>query len=114
MSSVDCISCGIIIPRKFTSLLSVKAKHVSRLTSVVIECAEGLFSMASTKQQNDEKCSVMLLEPSSWELCGIISAKCACIVQEEGFEKVWNGVCRPRDACHKALQGFFIYVLFEI
>ena len=31
-SSVDCILCGIIIPENFTSLLSIKAKHVSGLT----------------------------------------------------------------------------------
>ncbi|KAJ7315079.1 hypothetical protein OS493_038971 [Desmophyllum pertusum] len=35
----------------------------------------------------------------------ITSAKCVCKVQEDGFEKAWNSVCRTRDACDSALQG---------
>jgi len=46
--------------------------------------------------------------------CSIISAKCACKVQEEGFENVWNGMCQTRDACHKTLQVLFMCVLFRI
>ena len=34
------------------------------------------------------------LSPVVLGKCSIISAKCACKVQEEGFEKAWNGVCR--------------------
>ena len=54
------------------------------------------------------------LSPVVLGKCSIISAKCACKVQEEGFENAWNGVCRTRDACDKALQGLFMCVLFKI
>ena len=73
---------------------------------IVVQDAEGSLSMPSTKQQDNKKSCVVLLEPNSFGKCSIISAKCACKVQVEGFENAWNGVCGTRDACDKALQGF--------
>ncbi|XP_029185667.2 uncharacterized protein LOC114953558 [Acropora millepora] len=45
------------------------------------------------------------LSPVFWGKCSIISAKCVCKVEEDGFEKAWNNVCRTRDACDSALKG---------
>ena len=42
--------------------------------------------------------------------CSIISAKCVCKVEEEGFENAWNSVCRTRDACDRALRGWFVVI----
>ena len=36
------------------------------------------------------------LSPVFLGKCSVISAKCVCDVQEEGFENAWNNVCRNR------------------
>ena len=48
------------------------------------------------------------LSPVFLGKCSIIIAKCVCKVEEEGFENAWNNVCRTRDACDRALQGWFV------
>ena len=48
------------------------------------------------------------LSPVFLGKCCIISAKCVCKVDEEGFENAWNDVCRTRDACDRTLQGWFV------
>ena len=47
------------------------------------------------------------LSPIFLGKCSILSARCVCKVQEDGFEKAWNNVCRTRDACDSALKGLF-------
>ena len=70
--------------------------------------------MPSTKQQAIKSAALCYLSPVVLGKCSIISAKCACRVQEEGLENAWNGVCRTRDACDKALQGLFMCEVFRI
>lgn len=110
--SADCILCGITILGEFTSLFSIKAKHVSRLTSS-LKMQRARYPCRQLNSRTIKSAALCYLSPVVLGKCSIISAKCACKVQEEGFEKAWNGVCRTRDACDKALQGLFIYVLFE-
>ena len=43
------------------------------------------------------------LSPVFLGKCSILCTKCVCKVQEDGFEKAWNNVCRTRDACDSAL-----------
>ena len=51
------------------------------------------------------------LSPVFLGKCSVISAKCVCDVQEEGFENAWNNVCRNRDGCDRALHGLFVKIL---
>ena len=105
--------CGIIIPGSFTSLLSIKEKHVSGLT-LSFKMQRARYPCRQLNSRTIKSAALCYLSPVVLGKCSIISAKCACKVQEEGFENAWNGVCRTRDACDKALQGLFMCVLFEI
>ena len=49
------------------------------------------------------------LSPVFLGKCSILCTKCVCKVQEDGFEKAWNNVCRTRDACDSALKGLFAF-----
>jgi len=101
------------MPGKLTSLVSIKAKHVSRLTSS-FKMQRARYPCRQLNSRTIKSAALCYLSPVVLGKCSLISAKCACKVQEEGFENAWNGVCRTRDACDKALQGLFICVLFEM
>ena len=105
----------MIIPVKFTSLLSIKANHVSRLTSS-LKMQRARYPCRQLNSRTIKSAALCYLSPVVLGKCSIISAKCACKVQEEGFEKAWNGVCRTRDACDKALRGLLMCVIenFEL
>ena len=105
----------MIIPVKFTSLLSIKANHVSRLTSS-LKMQRARYPCRQLNSRTIKSAALCYLSSVVLGKCSIISAKCACKVQEEGFEKAWNGVCRTRDACDKALRGLLMCVIenFEL
>ena len=47
--------------------------------------------------------------------CSIISAKCVWNVKERDLSRSWNGICKKRDLCDKAISGKFEFKrLFEI
>ena len=54
------------------------------------------------------------LSPIFLGKCSILSARCVCKVQEDGFEKAWNNVCRTRDACDSALKGLFAFFVISM
>ena len=81
---------------------------------IVVQDAETRYPCRQLNSRTIKSAALCYLSPVVLGKCSIISAKCACKVQEEGFENAWNGVCRTRDACDKALQGLFICVLFEM
>ena len=112
-SSVDCILYGIIIPENFTSLLSIKAKHVSGVT-LSFKLQRACHPCRQLNSRKIKSVALCYLSPIVLGKCSSISAKCACKVQEEGFENLWNGMCRTRDAFDKALQGLFMCVQFKI
>ena len=105
--------CGIIIPENFSSVLSIKAKHVSGLT-LSFKMQRARYPCRQLNSRMIKSAALCYLSLVVLGKCSIISAKCACKVQEEGLENAWNGVCRTRDACDKALQGLFMCVLFKI
>ena len=78
---------------------------------IAVQDAEGSLSMPSNNSRTIKSAALCYLSPVVWGKCSIISAKCACKVQEEVFESAWN-VCRTKDACDKALKGLFKCVLF--
>ena len=100
----------MIIPMKFTSLLSIKANHVSRLTSS-LKMQRARYPCRQLNSRTIKSAALGYLSPVVLGKCSIISAKCACKVQEEGFEKAWTGVCGTRDACDKALLGLLMCVI---
>ena len=101
---------GMIIPVKFTSLLSIKANHISILTSS-LKMQRAHYPCCQLNSRTIKSTALCYLSPVVLEKCSIIRAKCACKVQEEGFKKAWNGVCRTRDACDKAMQGLLMCVI---
>ena len=113
--SGDCILRGKIIPGKFPSLLSIKTNHVSRFTSS-LKIQRARYPWRQLNSRTTKSAALCFLSPVVLGKCSIISAKCACKVQEEGFEKASNGMCRARDACDKALQGLLMCVVqnFEL
>lgn len=84
-SSVDCILCGIIIPENFITLLPVKAKHVSGLT-LSLKMQKTRYPCRQLNSRTIKSAALCYLSPVVLGKCSFISAKCACKVQEEGFE----------------------------
>ena len=40
-----------------------------------------------------------------------MSAKCACKVTEEGFQRAWNNVCKTRELCDEAILGRYLSIV---
>ena len=53
------------------------------------------------------------LSPVFLGKCSVISAKCVCKIDEDGFENAWKNVCRTRDACDRKLKGLLLTFLDE-
>ena len=75
----------------FTSLLSIKAKHVSGLT-LSFKMQRARYPCRQLNSRTIKSAALCYLSPVVLGKCSIIGAKCACKVQEEGFESAWNGV----------------------
>ena len=80
---------------------------------IVVQDAEGSLSMPSAKQQDDEKRCVVLLEPGRENVVLSVQSVLARF-RKKVLKITWNGVCRTRDACDKALQGLLMCVLFKV
>lgn len=51
------------------------------------------------------------LSPIIVNKCSIVSAKCVCSI-EDGLQRAWDDVCKTRDNCDKALQGWYFPSMF--
>ena len=97
---------SLSIHENFTSLYLYKSRTRFCKAHIVFQDAEG----TQLNTQTIRSAALCYLGK-----CSIISAKCLCKVQEEGFENASNSVCRTRDACDRALQGLVclnFFVLF--
>jgi len=47
--------------------------------------------------------------------CSIVSTKCVCKVNKEGFQTAWSNACKTQELCDEAILGRYLsIVLFAV
>ena len=99
-----------IVYQFFTSLQSIKSKNVFQSHRSSLKMQTARYSCRQLNCKTIKSAALCYLSLVFVGKCSIISAKYVCKVEEEGFENAWNSVCRTRDACDRALQGWFVLI----
>ena len=99
-----------IVYQFFTSLLSIKSEKLFQSHRSSLRMQTARYPCRQLNSKTIKSAALCYLSLVFLGKCSIISAKCVCKVEEEGFENAWNGVCRTRDACDRALRGWFVVI----
>ena len=93
------------------SLLSIKSECGFQSHTSSLKMRRARYPCRQLNSKTIKSAALCYLSPVFLGKCSVISAKCVCDVQEEGFENAWNNVCRNKDACDRALHGLFVKIL---
>ncbi|XP_044181754.1 uncharacterized protein LOC114956987, partial [Acropora millepora] len=89
----------------FTSLLSIKSEKLFQSHRSSLRMQTARYPCRQLNSKTIKSAALCYLRLVFLGKCSIISAKCVCKVEEEGFENARNSVCRTRNVCDRALRG---------
>ena len=100
----------LFISRGLATTVGYLKSHFSQALCTTIRDAKMLRAKQPCRQLNSQAIkgnAFCLMGHVVSAICSFVNAKCECDVKERDLKKSWDKICATRDACGKAIFGWY-------